>query len=123
MDVAINKIFTEDQHTKVRQQLLSELKEKLEEELQIDAEVAAYIANTLNPTAFQHAGMNLHHEKFIYDILRDCKNHSENLALIIVSPGGEVNFVNRLVRLIKEDLEFRQFHVIVPMLQNLQPPC
>lgn len=113
-EVFINKIFSENLPSKTRQDLLKEIKNTLEEEYEISGEVCSYISNTINPAGLQAAGMNITHEVFIYDILRDCRAHSENLVMIVVSPGGDIAFLDRLVRLIKVDLQFKEFTVIAP---------
>ena len=58
--------------------------------------------------------MNPSHGKLLYDVLRDCKSRSTNLALFLNTMGGDAQFPGRVVRLIRDDLAFGKFFVVVP---------
>jgi hypothetical protein len=108
-------IMAENPFTKTRQTLLGELESLLAAKLEVPTLAAtAYVSNTINPAATLLSPMNFSHEKPLFDVLRECRTRSENLALILHTMGGDAQFPARAVRLIRKDLSFSKFFVVVP---------
>lgn len=115
MSDALPAVLAENPFTKARQALLAELEGLLATKLRIESlSLATYVANTMNPAAIQTSPMNPSHGKPLYDVLRDGRSRSANLGLILNTMGGDAQFPARLVRLIREDLAFQRFFVVVP---------
>ncbi len=115
MSDALPAVMAENPFTKARQSLLADLEGMLATKLGVgNLSIATYVANTMNPAAIQASPMNPSHGKPLYDVLRDARSRSPNLGLILNTMGGDAQFPARLVRLVREDLAFQKFFVVVP---------
>ena len=108
-------IMAENLFTKARQRLLIDIEAELSQMFRLESlAICSYVANTMNPAATQFSPMNPTHEKFLYDVLRDCRTRSPNVAIVLNTMGGDAQFPARVIRLVREDLSFSSFHVVIP---------